>query len=104
MLDSPWKVLAAIDAMRLPASVGCGSPAIAIAEAADVHVTTLFTHFASKQDLMTAIEAAPLVRCDQVAWSLFGISMAGWNAICSAMLSGLWLASVRGRNRVYGAA
>jgi disulfide bond formation protein DsbB len=25
----------------------------------------------------------PLVRCDQVQWSLFGISMAGWNAIIS---------------------
>ena len=25
----------------------------------------------------------PLVRCDQVQWSLFGISMAGWNAIFS---------------------
>ena len=29
------------------------------------------------------IVAAPLVRCDQVQWSLFGISMAGWNAILS---------------------
>jgi disulfide bond formation protein DsbB len=26
---------------------------------------------------------APLVRCDQVQWSLAGISMAGWNAIIS---------------------
>jgi len=26
---------------------------------------------------------APLVRCDQVQWSLLGISMAGWNAILS---------------------
>jgi len=26
---------------------------------------------------------APLVRCDQVQWSLFGVSMAGWNAILS---------------------
>lgn len=26
---------------------------------------------------------APLIRCDQIAWSLFGISMAGWNAIIS---------------------
>jgi disulfide bond formation protein DsbB len=26
---------------------------------------------------------APLVRCDEVQWSLFGISMAGWNAIVS---------------------
>ena len=25
----------------------------------------------------------PLVRCDQVQWSLLGISMAGWNAILS---------------------
>jgi disulfide bond formation protein DsbB len=25
----------------------------------------------------------PLVRCDQVQWSLFGISLAGWNAIFS---------------------
>jgi disulfide bond formation protein DsbB len=25
----------------------------------------------------------PLVRCDQVQWSLFGISMAGWNAMIS---------------------
>jgi disulfide bond formation protein DsbB len=25
----------------------------------------------------------PLVRCDQIQWSLLGISMAGWNAIIS---------------------
>lgn len=30
----------------------------AIAEAADVHVTTLFTHFASKRDLLAAVAAA----------------------------------------------
>ncbi len=27
--------------------------------------------------------SVPLVRCDQVQWSLLGISMAGWNAILS---------------------
>ena len=26
---------------------------------------------------------SPLVRCDQVQWSLLGISLAGWNAIIS---------------------
>src|SRR5918996_4918038 len=26
---------------------------------------------------------APLIRCDEVQWSLLGISMAGWNAILS---------------------
>ena len=57
----------------------------------------------STQDLMAALEAAPVVRCDEIAWSLFGISMAGWNAIISAGLSGLWLAALRGRNRVASA-
>jgi disulfide bond formation protein DsbB len=33
----------------------------------------------SLEDLMNV----PLVRCDQVQWSLLGISMAGWNAIIS---------------------
>ncbi|WP_347265960.1 disulfide bond formation protein B [Paracoccus sp. (in: a-proteobacteria)] len=58
----------------------------------------------STQDLMAALEKAPVVRCDEVSWSLLGISMAGWNAICSAMLSALWLASLRGRARVTGIA
>ena len=30
-------------------------------------------------------------RCDQVVWSLAGISMAGWNMILSLGLAGLWL-------------
>lgn len=36
----------------------------------------------------------PLVRCDQVQWSLLGISMAGWNAIISLGGAALiaWLA------------
>ncbi|WP_170293961.1 disulfide bond formation protein B [Paracoccus limosus] len=58
----------------------------------------------STQDLVTALQAAPVVRCDQIAWSLFGISMAGWNAICSAMLAGIWAACLRRRNRVGGLA
>jgi disulfide bond formation protein DsbB len=37
---------------------------------------------------------APLVRCDQVQWSLFGISMAGWNAILSLTGAGLIAALV----------
>ncbi len=29
------------------------------------------------------IMSVPLVRCDQVQWSLMGVSMAGWNAVLS---------------------
>ncbi len=47
----------------------------------------------SSADIMAQILATPLVRCDAIAWSLFGISMAGWNAIVSAGIAGgaLWL-------------
>ncbi|MEL6197943.1 MAG: disulfide bond formation protein B [Pseudomonadota bacterium] len=48
----------------------------------------------STEELMAAIMEAPLVRCDEIVWSLFGISMAGWNALLSLGLAALWAASV----------
>lgn len=41
----------------------------AIAEAADVHVTTMFTHFASKQELMTSIAATAGERFEEAVIS-----------------------------------
>jgi disulfide bond formation protein DsbB len=38
---------------------------------------------ASTQELLKQLMAVPLIRCDQVQWSLFGVSLAGWNAIFS---------------------
>ena len=37
----------------------------------------------STQDVMDAIMATPLVRCDVPQWTLLGISLAGFNAILS---------------------
>lgn len=34
-------------------------------------------------DLMASIMSAPLIRCDQPQWTLWGISLAGFNAIFS---------------------
>ncbi len=45
----------------------------------------------SNADILADIMSTPVVRCDQVQWSLFGISMAGWNAIVS-IASGLVIA------------
>jgi disulfide bond formation protein DsbB len=44
-------------------------------------------------DFLSNVLAAPVVQCDQIAWSLAGISMAGYNAIFSALIAGvsLWL-------------
>lgn len=48
----------------------------------------------SLEALRAQIMAAPVVRCDQVAWSLFGISMAGYNVLISSALAlfSLWAA------------
>ncbi len=47
----------------------------------------------SGDELLASIMNAPLTRCDQAQWELFGISMAGWNAIVSILfaLLILWL-------------
>lgn len=39
----------------------------------------------------------PIIRCDAIPWSLFGISMAGWNAIIAGLVGGwaLWQLSRR---------
>ena len=37
----------------------------------------------------------PLVRCDEVQWSLFGLSMAGWNALISLDIIAAALISLR---------
>ena len=36
------------------------------------------------EELKAQLMATPVTRCDEVAWSLLGISMAGWNLIVSA--------------------
>lgn len=47
----------------------------------------------SPDDLFDQIMAAPLVRCDEVAWQLFGLSMASWNAVLSFALAAIWIAA-----------
>jgi disulfide bond formation protein DsbB len=51
----------------------------------------------STHDMMAQIMAAPLVRCDQAQWRLWGISLAGWNAILSLGFGSviLWLTAKR---------
>ncbi len=49
----------------------------------------------SPEELLDRIMAAPVVRCDEVAWQMLGLSMASWNALASFALAALWLASLR---------
>ncbi len=44
-------------------------------------------------ELLARILESPIVRCDEVAWSLLGVSMAGWNALFCLALAALWLSA-----------
>lgn len=52
----------------------------------------------SGADLLSTDVADHVVMCDQVAWSLAGLSMASWNALFSFLLALLWASAlIRGR-------
>ncbi|PWR02323.1 disulfide bond formation protein B [Meridianimarinicoccus roseus] len=51
----------------------------------------------SGADLLSTDAPVNLVMCDEVVWSMLGLSMASWNAVISLFLAGLWLAALRAR-------
>ncbi|MHC0052922.1 disulfide bond formation protein B [Actibacterium sp. D379-3] len=44
----------------------------------------------SGSDLLSITDVPKVVMCDQVAWQMFGLSMASWNALGSFALVILW--------------
>ena len=53
----------------------------------------------SVEELRRKLMAAPVIRCNEVAWSLFGISMAGYNVLLSLGLALVAFAAARGGRR-----
>jgi len=51
----------------------------------------------STSELMDQIMAAPLIRCDEVAWQFLTLSMASWNMIISFVLVGVWIMAIRAK-------
>ena len=41
----------------------------------------------SVEELRKMLMAAPVVRCDEITWSLFGLSIAAWNAVACIVLA-----------------
>lgn len=51
---------------------------------------------ATTGDVLMHIARAPMSRCDQAAWRLAGVSMAGYNAVISLALAWFaWTTSIR---------
>jgi len=51
----------------------------------------------SADELFDQIMAAPMVRCDEVAWEMLGLSMASWNAVVALLLACMWIMAARTR-------
>ncbi len=49
----------------------------------------------STDDLFDQIMAAPLVRCDDIPWEMFGLTMANLNALFSLSAAVLWVVAAR---------
>lgn len=57
--------------------------------------TGSFQKAASMQDFLKQLHSVKVVRCDEVALRVLGLSLAGWNAIISVVLAGLAIAGLR---------
>jgi disulfide bond formation protein DsbB len=55
------------------------------------------------EELRRMVEAAPIARCTDVAWSLFGISLAGYNLIASLALAAFGFVAVARGGRMASA-
>lgn len=49
----------------------------------------------SGSDLLSTSAPSGLVMCDDIVWQLFGLSMAGWNAVICAVLLAFWVSAAR---------
>jgi disulfide bond formation protein DsbB len=41
--------------------------------------------------LLAQIRNAPLIRCDEIAWDLLGVTMPNLNVVASAVLAAIWI-------------
>lgn len=63
-------------------------------------ITTCSTvaHAGSSADILAQIMATPIIRCDQPQWTLFGISLAGFNALFSISAAiAIWMLCLKRR-------
>ncbi len=93
LLAAPRRAFAALGALAMLAGAGIAAyhvgieqdwwPGPASCVAPDVAGLT-------PEALLERILEAPVVRCDEIAWSFLGLSMAAWNGLACAVLAALW--------------
>lgn len=94
-----WRVLAWAGAAAALATAGIGAFHVGVEQkwwAGLASCTAGSIEGISTADLLNPdiVVAAP-VRCDEIAWQMLGVSMAGWNVIVSLGLMLVWLMAAR---------
>ena len=54
----------------------------------------------SAEERLDELLRTPVIRCDDIPWSLAGISMAGWNGMISLVLAWVWFRTAMTRRSV----
>ena len=96
----PVPALLALGALAALATAGVGGYHVGVEQGWWEGPTTCSSSGAGGLDanaLFDQIMAAPLVRCDEIAWEFAGLSMAGWNMVLSLGFAALWIAALRVR-------
>ena len=83
-LFPPGRLLIALAALALAISGVIGAFHAGVEYGWWEGVTACTSTVATGGDPLEAILNAPLIRCDVAPWSLFGISLAGWNFLFSS--------------------
>lgn len=100
LVGLPTRVVGALGALTMTVSVGLGLYHSGVERDWWQGPTTCtsgdITNLSPDQ-LMAQIMSAPVVRCDEIAWSLLGLTMPNYNALISLGLLGLWLVAATRR-------
>ncbi|MBA3325657.1 MAG: disulfide bond formation protein B [Rhodobacteraceae bacterium] len=94
LLATPRREIAALGALAMLAGAGIAAYHAGVEQGwwpGPVTCTAPDVADLTPDELLAQILTTPVVRCDEIAWSLFGVSMAGWNALACLALTGIWL-------------
>lgn len=100
VLFVPAPALIALGAMAALATAGVGGYHVGVEQGwwqGPTSCTSTGTGGMNADALFDQIMAAPLIRCDDIAWEFAGLSMAGWNMVLSLGFAVLWIAALRVR-------
>ena len=90
-LVTGWRALPWLGALAAATTAGVGVYHTGVEQKWWEGPSTCTTSGSLGQMTLDDIMNAPLIRCDEIAWQFLGISMAGWNAVISAVLVAIWL-------------